>query len=176
MKSLIISLSLFFCTFSLVAQNAQDEQAIRDLVSGMAEAWTDGNGEEWAKYFADEHDLVVWNGIYFKKTNPALNARSHQQLFENQYKDTKHYSVVDKISFIREDVALIHVLAAIVQKGAERPADPQVLWTGLLTKDSGDWKIVSFHNLDLEVLENEQMKKASPIPPQAMFSSWYESR
>lgn len=176
MKSLIISLSLLLGTFSLVAQNSQDEQAIRDMVNSMAEAWTAADGAQWAGYFADEHDYVVWNGMYLKNINPTLNARSHQQLFETQYKGTEQYSIVDKIKFIREDVALIHVLTAIVKKGEGRPADPDVLWSGLLTKDSGEWKIVSFHNLDLEVLQNEQMKKASPIPTQSMFASWYESK
>ncbi len=173
MKSLIFSLSLLFCTFSLFAQKAQDEQAIRDLVKGMAEAWTTADAKQWASYFADEHDYIVWTGMYLKNIPPAINARSHQMIFETIYKGTQQFNVVDKIKFIREDVALIHVLAALAKQGEERPANPQVLWSGILTKDSGAWKIISFHNLDLEILENEQMAKAAPMPKEVMFASWY---
>lgn len=157
----------------LFSQTAQDEQAIRDLVATMADAWTEGNGERFAVAFADEHDYIVWNGMYLKGINPQVNAQSHQQIFNTVYKDTEHYATVDKIKFIREDLALIHVLAAVAKKGEGRPENPGVLWSGLLEKQNGAWKILSFHNLDLEVFQDERMRQQSPVPPEVMYASWY---
>ena len=176
MKSFIFSFSLFFLSFSIFAQNTQDEQAIRDLVKTMADGWTAGSGEQFASVFADQHDFIVWTGYYMKNSDTKMNARAHQGIFDTMYKDTEHFATIDKIKFIRKDVALIHVLAAVAKKGEGRPANPDVLWTGLLTKDSGKWKIVSFHNLDLEVFENENILKSAPAPPTVMYASWYESK
>lgn len=173
MKILIQLIALFVCTNTLFAQSGPDEAAIRSLVKTMADGWTDGNSQKFASVFADEHDYIVWNGIYMKGMNTQSNAAAHQGLFESVYKDTDHHATVDKIRFIREDLALIHVLAAIVPKGENRPTDPQVLWSGLLEKKDGGWKIISFHNLDLEIFENEQMRRSAPMPPEVMYASWY---
>lgn len=173
MRTFIFLFISVFVTSSLLAQNNEDEKAIHDLVQTMSKAWTDGNGEQFASVFADQHDYIVWNGYYMKSFNPQMNAQTHQRIFEGIYKNTQNHVVIDKIKFVKEDVAMIHVLGAISQKGEERPKDPQVLWTSLLTKESGDWKIISFHNLDLEVFQNEGMKKGAPIPVEKMYSSWY---
>jgi hypothetical protein len=83
-----------------------------------------------------------------------------------------HY-VIDKIKFIREDVALVHVFGALSTKSESRPKDPQVLWTSVLDKTNGTWKISSFHNLDLEVFKDEEIKKGAPMPAEVMYASWY---
>lgn len=173
MKHLVKLIALLAVAQPICSQNAEDEQAIRKLVQTMADGWTKGSGEQFASAFADEHDYVVWNGLYMKGINPQANAAAHQGIFESVYKDTEHYATVDKIKFIREDIALIHVLAAVAKKGEGRPADPQVLWSGLLEKTSGQWKIIAFHNLDLEIFQNEGLRQSSPMPPQVMYASWY---
>ncbi len=173
MKSLFLSFSLLVFSFTLFAQTPEDKQAIQNLVKTMAEGWTAGSGEQIASVFAAEHDFVVWNGYYMKNMSPKLTTKSFDGILSSIYKDTQHFATIDKIKFIRKDVALIHVFAAIAKKGEGRPADPEVLWTGLLTKENGSWKIVSFHNLDLEVFENEETRKRAPMPTSVMYAGWY---
>lgn len=175
MKHLFHLTALLLLSQSLFAQtsNQKEEAAIRELVQTMADAWSEGNGEKFASAFANEHDYVVWNGYYFKGFNPQGNAAAHQGLFESVYKNTDHYATLDKIRFIREDIALIHVLAAVAGKGEGRPANPEVLWTGLLEKKDGKWKIISFHNLDLEIFQDDRTRQNAPMPPEAMYASWY---
>lgn len=173
MKNAISFILLILCTQITFAQTARDEQAIHDLVQTMADGWTEGSGEKFASVFADEHDFIVWNGLYLKNINPDMNAKSHQGIFNSIYKDTEHYATVDKIRFIREDLALVHVLAAVTKKGEARPEHPDVLWSGLLEKKAGGWKILSFHNLDLEVFQDEQLRQQFPMPPEVVYASWY---
>lgn len=173
MKTLIPFFLLLFTSATISAQNQADEQAIRKIVQNLADGWTHGNGAEFAGSFADTHDFIVWNGYYMKNLNPQVNASSHQGLFDTRYKDTRMYSTIDKIKFVREDVALIHVLAAVVNKTESRPKDPEVLWTGILEKNNGQWKIISFHNLDLEIFQDEQMRASAPMPAEVMYASWY---
>ena len=176
MRTVLTCPGFFFLTLALSAQTTTDEAAIRQVVDKMATSWTAADGEGFASIFADEHDFIVWNGYYFKGMNRRMNAQSHQELFNSMYKNTEHYNTVDKIKFIREDLALIHVFAAVVDKGEGRPKDPQVLWSALLEKQGGSWKILSFHNLDLEVFQNEEMKKAMPMPAEVMYASWYNKQ
>ena len=163
-------------TLTLTAQTAADEAAIQQLVTKMADSWTAGDGEGFASIFSDNHDFIVWNGYYFKGADRKMNAQSHQRLFDSVYKDTEHFNTIDKIRFVREDLALIHVFAAVVDKGEGRPKDPQVLWSALVEKQDGKWSIISFHNLDLEVFQNEEMRKAMPMPAEVMYASWYNKQ
>lgn len=172
MKTLLLVVMTVF-SVSLGFSQEKEEQAIRQVVETMIEGWNTGSGEQFASVFTDDHDFIVWNGYYFTGMNQVQNAASHQQLFDTMYKDTKNHAVVDNIRFIREDLALIHILAAVTPKDDARPKDPQVLISAILEKQSSGWKMLSFHNLDLEVFQNEDMKKASPIPVEQMYARWY---
>ncbi len=172
MKTLLLIVMTVF-SISLGFSQQKEEQAIRQTIERMIGGWNTGSGEQFASVFTDDHDFVVWNGYYFKGINRAQNAANHQGIFDTMYRDTKNHAIVDKIRFIRQDLALTHILAAVTPKDDARPKDPQVLISAILEKQAGDWKILSFHNLDLEVFQNENMKKGAPIPVEQMYASWY---
>ncbi len=81
---------------------------------------------------------------------------------------------VDKIKFIRPDIALMHVIGVMYGKGTEVPKDPGVLMSLLLEEKEGKWQIISFHNLDLETFQNKEIENGSPIPLNVMYASWYK--
>ena len=178
MKISNLLIALFAILFSIAtsAQSDVDETKIEKLVQTMADGWTAGDGEKFASVFAAHHDYIVWNGYYFKNMSKERNAEAHQGLFNSKYKDTELHTTIDKVKFIKEDLALIHVLSAVVAKGEGRPVDPEVLWTSLLEMKNGEWKIISFHNLDLEVFQDEQTHANAPIPAEKMYSSWYQQQ
>ena len=173
MKRIIFFALLVMSTYLLYGQSQSDEKAIESLVQDIAEAWTAGNGEGFARHFADEHDFYVWNGLYFPDQTKEANARSHQQIFDTFYKDTRHYAVLDKIRFVKEDVAVIMVMSAVVPKTAPAPEHPGVLWSATLLKSDNQWKIVSFHNADIEILDSPASRAKSPVPTEKMYSKWY---
>ena len=173
MKRAILFFSILMCSASLLAQTAHDEQLIRNTVKTLQTGWNASSGETFASSFTDSHDFIVWNGYYFKGQDIKTNAMGHDQIFSTMYKGTQLYYTVDKIRFIKEDIALVHVFGAVVKITESRPKDPQVLISMVMEKKNGDWKISSFHNLDLEVFQNEGMLKGSPVPPSVMYASWY---
>ena len=175
MKKCIQVLSLLLLTTPLLAQMEAEEQAIEKLVQSMANAWTAADGEQFASIFADTCDFIVWNGMYNPNYTREANAKGHQRIFDTIYKGTQVHYQIDKIKFIRPDIALIHVFGAVNKKGEARPKDPFVLWSGLLEKSNGKWKILAFHNLDLEVFQSEEQKKFFPVPPEVMYSGWYQA-
>ena len=173
MKKIIFIVSITLCTTTLFAQNEQDEKEVRNLFKTLQEGWNTGSGETFASSFAEPHDFIVWNGYYFKENTIQKNAETHQWIFNTIYKDTQLLYTIDKVKFLSNDIALMHVLGAVTAQNSSRPKDPQVLISIIAQKTNGEWKIVSFHNLDLEAFQNEDIKNQSPVPTSVMYASWY---
>lgn len=172
MKNLLLLTMMMLTSVFIYSQTNEDEKAIRKIVDDMATAWTNGNGEGFAEHFSDEHDFFVWNGIYMSSMDKAGNAHNHQMIFDNQYKDTHHYATIEKIKFLADDVAVLRTMSAVVKKGEARPEYPQVMWMAVLQKNKGKWEIVSFHNADIEILEDFTSRSSAPFPVEVMYKNW----
>lgn len=175
MRYLITITLLITFTLSAISQSALDRIEIEQIVKTIADGWSAGSGAQFAEPFAEGADFIVWNGYYFKASNRKSLADGHDVLFETIYSNTDHHAVLDKIRFIKNDVALIHVYAAITKKGEPKPENPDVLWSAVVQKLNGRWQIISFHNLDLEVFANQELMNSMPMPPKVMYANWYKA-
>ena len=162
-------------TPDLQAQNtAGDEQPFRDIILTMQKGWNAKSGQTFSSVFDAKHDYVVVNGIYLSGITPEANAQGHQQLFNTVYR-TKDVSLkLDKIRFVRPDLVLMHVLGATYDQGKPVPVDPVVVISMLVEKKNDSWKVISFHNCNIEVSNEPDAPNKSPIPFQAMYASWYK--
>jgi uncharacterized protein (TIGR02246 family) len=163
-----------FATAFLFAQTAEDEAGIRANVATMARGWCQADGQLFASVFAPVSDYIVWNGYYMPGASREGIARAHDGLFRGVYANTDLYLVVDKVTFPAPGVGLVHVYGAVVGDGEARPADPAVLMTILFAKNGEGWQAVSFHNLDLEVYQNEEIRERAPMPAGVMYKGWYD--
>lgn len=172
MKKTISLLTMALSMTAAVAQNnAADEAAIRNLASTIEKGWNSKSGETFASAFAEEHDYIVVNGFYFTKLTRQQNAFAHQGLFDGIYKTNTLKMKVDKIRFLRSDLAQMTVLAATYE-GDIVPADPTAIMTILVEKKDNDWKIISFHN---HSLQESYAAKNPPVPYKVMYASWYKN-
>lgn len=158
-----------------MGQATTDEQAIQKIISSMETNWAQKNGEAFASVFADVHDFIVWNGYYFPNQTRERNAQAHQGLFNGPYRTYDIKLKIDKIRFLRPDLALVHVLGGGYQKGEAVPENPGVLMSIIMEKKNGSWKIISFHNLNLEAFTNKEMEQQSPMPLKVMYANWYKN-
>ena len=94
-----------------------DDQAVRGIIQTLEKGWNTKSGETFASVFAEKHDYIVVNGLYFANFNPKANAFAHQGLFNGVYKSSEIRLKVDKVNFVRPDLAMIHVLGANWEKG-----------------------------------------------------------
>jgi uncharacterized protein (TIGR02246 family) len=156
---------------SLVPTQNKDEEAIRGLLINMEIAWNNKNGESFSSVFADVHDYIVLNGMYFPGFTKKGNAAAHQGLFNSIYKTYDIKLKVDKISFLRPDLAQVTILGAGYTKGEAVPQDPTIIMTVIAEKKEDAWKIISFHNHELN---KEEIKQRSPMPLNVMYASWYK--
>jgi uncharacterized protein (TIGR02246 family) len=166
---------MFGLAISVTAQDRkQDDKAIRDIVAHMENGWNASNGKVFSTGFAPRHDYVVWSGIYLPNLTQDSNAMAHQQLFNNVYPHTDVELKVDKIRYLRDDIATAIILGATYDEGTPVPPQPKVIITLVLEKTNAEWQIVSFHNCDIEILEPGAPPAGGP-PPHIMFASWNRS-
>lgn len=172
-KAIIIMLSAIITTSAVAQSGNADEQAIRNVIATMEKGWTEKKGEVFASVFADAHDYIVWNGYYFPNMNVAGNAAAHQGLFSGVYRNYDVKFKIDKIKFLRNDLALVHVYGGGHEKG-KTAEHPTVLMTMIMEKKEGAWKIISFHNMNLEAFEKKEIADHSPMPLNIMYAGWYK--
>lgn len=176
MKKVFLNL-IVILLFSLSA-NAQRTKAninaITTAINTMQKGWNEKSGEKYASVFADKHDFIVWNGNYFPNTTKTSTAAGLQGLFDGPGRMYDLKLKIDKIKFIRSDIALVHVLGASYEKEKEIPKDPGVLMSLLMEYKNKKWEIISFHNLDLEAFQDDEVKKRLPFPAEVMYASWYK--
>lgn len=175
---------VFFFAFSFTqnmqaqAEMSPDEMAIHKIINNMQTAWAEKDGEQFSTNFADDHDFVVWSGLYFPNIDKAINAQSHQGIFNSIYKNWDVDLRIDKIRFIRPDLALVHTLGGGREKGQPAPAYPSVLQSILMEKTDAGWQIISFHNMKLEwetMLRNNFPTEEEKIAyAKEHYRGWYQ--
>jgi len=174
MKKAIFMATLISAALSVNAQtNNKDEQAIRNIVATMQKGWNEKSGKTFSSVFANVHTYVVINGMYMPGITPEINANAHQGIFNSVYKTTDLEYKIDKINFVRPDLALMYVLGALHEQGTAVPENPEAIITMVVEKKNDEWKIISFHNSPIDMFEPGQADR-SPVPLNVMYASWYK--
>ncbi len=147
------TLQVVICLVTLLcgtafAQNsstrAEDEKAIRAIIVELNEGWSTGNAEPWGRHFTPDADFVAVNGRYYKGREAI--EKGHQALFTGRFKDTKQRYDVQRVRFLRDDVAVVHCKGSVVPKNEEFPKEHTVLPVMIFTKENGRWQVAVFQN------------------------------
>ncbi len=163
-------LTIMTCGFS--QSSSPDEAAIRSIVQSMEDGWNSRDGKKFASGFYKQHNYIVVNGLYFSNITPEMNAGMHQEIFNTVYRTTDLELKVDKINFVRPDLAMTYAFAATYEKGSAVPENPGAIISMVIEKKDGEWKIISFHNCPIQAsfVPSEQQ---APVPMKVMFGNWY---
>lgn len=148
----------------------EDEPAVRALINTLETGWNNKSGATFSSVFADVHDYIVVNGMYFSNWTRKGNEAAHQGLFNGMYKNFNIQLKVDKITLLRLDLVQVIVIGGGYEKGGALPENPGIIMTILAEKKTDSWKIISFHNHNLE----PDIKERSPMPLTVMYASWYK--
>ncbi|MGZ8561875.1 MAG: SgcJ/EcaC family oxidoreductase [Flavisolibacter sp.] len=169
MKQMILAGMLAVSATALAQTENKDEQAIRSIATTMETGWNTKSGQAFSSAFAEKHDYIVVNGLYFPNWSKQGNAAAHQNLFDGIYKNENLKMKVDKIQFLRSDLAQVTAFALLYPKNAPIPEDLTAIMTILVEKKDSEWKIISFHNHGLD-----SSVKQGPMPMKVMYASWYQ--
>jgi uncharacterized protein (TIGR02246 family) len=158
--SLLLPLALLALPFAAsVSAAPNDEQDVRQVVNGFADAWNHHDMEAFGKLFAPDADFVNvaadwWKGrqeiqmrhAYSHGTIPA-DAQGEQPRYYGIFKtSTLRFTQVD-VRFLRSDVAVAHASAELL--GDARTSNPRhTLLTIVLTRQDGRWLIAAAQNTE----------------------------
>jgi uncharacterized protein (TIGR02246 family) len=124
---------------------SEDEGAIRSLYEQAMDAWNKGSGNAFAAVFAEDGDLVAFDGMHFKGRMEI--APFHQRLFETYLKGTRLVGTVTDVRFLSPDVAVAHARGGTIMRG-KSAASPErdSIQTLVAVKRHGDWRFAAFQN------------------------------
>ena len=128
--------------------HAPDEVAVRALYRELMDGWNRGSGAAFAAVFAEDGDLVGFDGTRFQ--GRGVIAPFHQELFDKWVKGTRLVGRVTDVRFLSADVALLHATGGTVKRGRSVPAPEQdSIQTLVATRQGGEWRLAAFQNTRL---------------------------
>ena len=100
--------------------SAADETAVRALYQELMHGWNKGSGEAYAAVFAEDGDLIGFDGTHFNGRREI--AQSHQPLFETHLKGTRLVGQIAGIRFLSPEVVLMHAVGGTIMRGKSLPS------------------------------------------------------
>jgi len=156
MRTIVLSIAIAasFVT-GAEARAPEAESQIRALIAQQVAAWNAGDAIAYSRSFADDGTFTNVRGTVFSG-HQAFEDR-HREIFGGFFKGTRLALTVDRIRFIRPDVAIADIAAEVSElhgtpPGVKAGADGhlhtrlQEVWV----KDRGTWRIASYHNVDVK--------------------------
>ncbi len=135
------------------ANHSADEAAVRDLFRELMDGWNRGSGDAFAATFAEDGDLVAFDGTHFHGRQEI--APFHQELFDKWLKGTRLVGRVKNVRFLTPDVALMHAVGSTVMRGKSEPApERNSIQTLVAVRRDGEWRLAAFQNTRLRIMRN----------------------
>jgi uncharacterized protein (TIGR02246 family) len=131
---------------SASTSRSADETAIRTLYQQLMDGWNKGSGEAFAAPFAEDGDLVGFDGTHLNGQKEIVSF--HQRLFNSYVKGSRLVGKVRKVRFLTSNVALMHEVGGTIMAG-QTDIDPErnSVQTLVAMKDSkGEWRLAAFQN------------------------------
>ena len=130
---------------------AADEAAVRGLYRRCMDGWNQGSGAAFAAVFAEDGDLVAFDGTHFRGRREI--APFQQQLFDKWLKGSRLVGRVTDVRFLSPDVAVLHAVGGTVLRGKTEPApERDSIQTLVATRQQGAWRLAAFQNTRLRPL------------------------
>ena len=122
-----------------------EETAVRALYEQLVDGWNDGSGEAFAAPFAEDGDLIGFDGTHLKGRHRI--ATFHQRLFGTYLEGTRLVGRVKSVRFVGPDVALVHALGGIQRRGKSDPSSRRdSIQTLVAVRRGGEWRFAAFQN------------------------------
>jgi uncharacterized protein (TIGR02246 family) len=157
MKLLTLSVCLLLVARELsAAEISNDDSArIRQIIAEQVEAWNIGDAKAFSVRFAEEGSFTNIRGTVFYG-HQAFEDR-HAEIFSTFFKGSKLTMTVNKIRFVRPDVAIVDISTELSElhgtpPGIKVEADGRIhtRLQNVFVKDGGEWNIASYHNVDVK--------------------------
>ncbi len=138
-----------------------DSSAIEALVARLTDAWNRGDARAFSARFAADGSFTNVLGVV--AYGREIFELRHAEIFRTIYKGSVLQQSIGRVRFIRPDVAVVDVDAAVtgylrLPPGVQAASDGalRAKLQLVVTREDGEWWIAAFHNVDVK-----------PLPPRA---------
>jgi uncharacterized protein (TIGR02246 family) len=155
-STLTLALLLIVSARGIHAQSKSDTVAIQALIENEVMAWNKGDAVAYSRQFAQKGTFTNIQGMFFMGHEVFM--QRHEQIFKTVFSKTVLQLKMVALQFVRPDVAVVETLSMVSGFAGDPPPGARLdakgrLITRLLqvvVKESADWKIVAYHNVDVK--------------------------
>lgn len=128
-----------------------EPSAIAAILNAQQTAWCKGDAAEFSRAVAQ--DVVFTNVVGLFMVGREGFEAQHRHIFSTFYKGSILRQSIERIAFVRPDIAIVNTLTHVTGFGALPPAIPSadgVLRTRLeqvMSRTDDGWRVVAFHNV-----------------------------
>jgi uncharacterized protein (TIGR02246 family) len=124
---------------------SDDERAVRHLYDELIEGWNEGSGSRFAAAFAEDGDLIAFDGTALKGRQQIETFQ--QVLFDKWVKGTRLTGEVTDLRFLNRDTALLHAIGGTIKRNKTKPARARdSIQTLVATRTVDGWRLAAFQN------------------------------
>ena len=121
-----------------------EERTLHGMVYQLEAAWNAADSASFAALFADDADFIHILGGYY--TGRAAIEAGHRMIFGTRYKgSTVRYSV-EKIRFLRPDIALVFLRQFLQFQEGGAASELETRPTLIAERVDGSWRIAALQN------------------------------
>lgn len=130
---------------------SETNDAIRLLLDEQERAWQAGDAEAFSRNASP--DIVFTNVVGLFSIGRVGFEAQHRHIFATFYKGSTLTQQIERIAYVRSDVAIVNTLTQVTGFGtlpSAIPAADGILTTRLeqvLVEGSSGWQIAAFHNV-----------------------------
>jgi uncharacterized protein (TIGR02246 family) len=136
-----------------------DETAVRALYVHLMDGWNAGSGALFAAPFADDADLVGFDGTHLRGREEIETF--HQQLFDTYVKGSRLVGKITGVRFLAADVALMHAVGGTAPAGAlDLAPDRNSVQTMVAVRDGAVWRLAAFQNTRAQFMGRPEAAEA----------------
>lgn len=124
---------------------SNEQGALLEIVNKLEQAWNNGDSAAWTTQFAGDADFIHVLGGFFHGSRDIEHG--HRTIFDTIYKGSHNRFQVEKVRFLRPDVAVVFIRANLTWYLNGKEQHIQARPTLMAEKNpSGEWKIAVFQN------------------------------
>lgn len=139
-----------------LAQDRQDEVAIRNIVKDEVTAWDRGDAVSYSRHFAADGTFTNIMGNLFEGHEEFV--KQHERFFQTIFGGSKLRQDIVSLQFVTPDVAIVNILTAVSGMKIPNSRDDSFdakgrLRTRLLqvfARRNDAWQIVAYHNVEVK--------------------------
>lgn len=134
-----------------MANEAKEREAIEAVIAGQSAAWAAGDADAFVRAAADDVSFTNVMGMYTVGIEPFRS--QHARIFATIYKGSRMTQKVERMAFLRDDVAVVDTLATLEVVAHLPPGfapgegAPTSRLQQVFVKKGEVWRVAAFHNV-----------------------------